>query len=142
MTTPRSTPLLATVFRWVLAGFLTIAAAGHFIYPDSFMAQVPPWLPFPAAIVAISGAIELTLAMCLLAVPKWRIQIGWVVAAFFVLIFPGNISQLITQTDAFGLNSDASRALRLVFQPILIAWALWCTGAWQAWMNNRRNEVL
>ena len=53
-------------------------------------------------------------------------------AAFFVAIFPGNIAQFTTQTDAFGLESDAARAIRLAFQPLLVAWALWSTQAWQA----------
>jgi hypothetical protein len=43
-------------------------------------------------------------------------------------VFPGNISQYLTQTDAFGLNSDSARAIRLIFQPVLVLWALWSTG--------------
>jgi uncharacterized membrane protein len=58
--------------------------------------------------------------------------IGWATAAFFVLIFPGNISQYINRSDAFGLNSDLSRFTRLFFQPVLVIWALWSTGAWRA----------
>jgi hypothetical protein len=45
-------------------------------------------------------------------------------------VFWGNISQFLNGVDAFGLDSDAARAIRLVFQPVLVAWALWCTGAW------------
>ena len=57
---------------------------------------------------------------------------GLVAAAFFVAIFPGNVAQLMQGTDAFGLNSDTSRAVRLLFQPVLVGWALWSTGAWRA----------
>jgi uncharacterized membrane protein len=53
------------------------------------------------------------------------------VAAFFVAIFPGNISQYINQVDAFGLDSDRARLIRLFFQPVLVIWALWSTGAWR-----------
>jgi uncharacterized membrane protein len=60
-----------------------------------------------------------------------------VVAAFFVAVFPGNISQLVTHTDAFGLDTDAARAIRLVFQPLLVLWALWSTGAWRTWRHRR-----
>ena len=129
---------MAALARWLLAGFLLVAGVGHFINADTFLAQVPPWLPFPAAIVALSGVVELSLAVSLIALPRWRTQVGWVVAAFFIAVFPGNISQFVTQTDAFGLDSDLSRAIRLLFQPILVVWALWCTGAWQAWMSRRR----
>ncbi len=129
---------MAALARWLLAGFLLVAGVGHFINADTFLAQVPPWLPFPAAIVALSGVVELSLAVSLIALPRWRTQVGWVVAAFFIAVFPGNISQFVTQTDAFGLDSDLSRAIRLLFQPVLVVWALWCTGAWQAWMSRRR----
>jgi len=63
---------------------------------------------------------------------KYRVQVGWVVAAFFVAIFPGNISQYVNGVDAFGLDSDTSRLVRLFFQPLLVVWALWSTGARQA----------
>ena len=65
---------------------------------------------------------------------------GFLVAAFFVAIFPGNISQYVDGSDAFGLNSDRARAIRLLFQPVLVAWALWATGAWQAMRNAGRRR--
>jgi len=135
---PAPTPSpIATVARWLLAAALLYAGVGHFINADTFLAQVPPWMPFPAAVVAVSGVVEIALGLSLLVLRSRRTQVGWVVAAFFVLIFPGNISQLLTQTDAFGLDSDVSRAVRLLFQPLLVVWALWCTGAWQAWRARR-----
>jgi len=136
-TAPASKPLV-TVARWLLAALLLVAGVGHLVNADTFLAQVPPWMPFPAAIVALSGIVEIALAVSLLALPGRRTQVGWIVAAFFVLVFPGNVSQLLTHTDAFGLDSDLSRAVRLLFQPLLVAWALWCTGAWQAWWSGRK----
>ena len=129
--------------RWVLAAFLAVAGVGHFRNADAFLAQVPPWLPGPEAAVAISGLVELGMAVALVALPRWRVQVGWFVAAFFVVVFPGNISQFLTQTDAFGLNSDLARFVRLLFQPLLVVWALWCTGALRAlltWWRARRGE--
>lgn len=55
------------------------------------------------------------------------------VGAFFVAIFPGNIAQYVERTDGFGLDTDRARAVRLAFQPLLVLWALWSTGAWAAW---------
>ncbi|WP_233493644.1 DoxX family protein [Desertihabitans brevis] len=46
---------------------------------------------------------------------------------FFVAIFPGNLAQLNRHQDAFGLDTDRKRIARLFGQPVLIAWALWCT---------------
>ncbi len=66
-----------------------------------------------------------------------RCMLGWLTAALFVAVFPGNISQFIDGDAAFGLDTDAARALRLLFQPALVAVALWSTGAWSAWRTRR-----
>ncbi len=129
--------MIQTIARWGLALILLVAGVGHFINMDEFRAQVPPWMPFTDAVVIVSGIVELALAVALVALPKHRATVGWIVAAFFVLVFPGNISQFITQTNAFGLDSDAARAVRLLFQPVLVVWALWCTGAWRSWRERR-----
>ena len=123
--------------RLALAGALAFAGIGHLVNPQEFLAQVPPWFPAPDAVVLVSGLVEIALAVALVAVRRRRATVGWIVAAFFVAVFPGNISQAITQTDAFGLDSDLARAIRLAFQPLLVAWALWCTGAWRAWRDGR-----
>jgi uncharacterized membrane protein len=78
------------------------------------------------------------LGVALLAVRRRRAGLGWIVAAFFVVVFPGNVSQFLTGADAFGLDSDLARAVRLLFQPVLVVWALWCTGAWSAWRSRSR----
>lgn len=127
---------LANVARWLLALFLLAAGTGHFVAPETFLAQVPPWLPARLAIVYVSGVVELALGGALLAVRRHRALVGWVVAAFFVVIVPGNISQAVTGTPAFGLETDAARWGRLAFQPVLVLWALWSTGAWRAWRSR------
>jgi uncharacterized membrane protein len=124
------------IARWVLAVFLGFAGVGHFTNADAFLAQVPGWMPAPEAVVAVSGVVEVALALALVTVRRQRAAVGWVTAAFFVLVFPGNVSQLVTGTDAFGLDSDAARAARLLLQPLLVVWALWCTGAWRSWRHR------
>ena len=138
MEPPSAPGPLRTIARWLMAGLLLVAGVGHLVNAGEFLAQVPPWLPYPDAIVAVSGVFEITMAVCLVALPGRRAQVGWIVAAFFIVVFPGNISQFITQTNAFGLDSDLSRGIRLLFQPVLVAWALWCTGAWQVWWSRRK----
>ena len=98
-----------------------------------FQAQVPNWVPFSSDFVVLaSGVVEIVLGLALVFLVKYQVQVGWVVAAFFVAIFPGNISQYVNGIDAFGLDTDRARLLRLFFQPLLVAWALWATGAWPA----------
>lgn len=97
-----------------------------------FLAQVPPWFPVNAdTVVLVSGVIEISLGGALLALRARRGEVGWLVAAFFALIFPGNISQFVTWTYAFGLDSDVRRSVRPLFQPLLVLWALLSTGAWR-----------
>jgi uncharacterized membrane protein len=98
---------------------------------QEFQAQVPTWLPLDADFVVIaSGIVEITLGLSLLTLWRYRQVLGLVVATFFILIFPGNINQYINHIDAFGLDTDQTRFIRLLFQPLLVAWALWSTDSW------------
>jgi len=129
-----------SVFRILLAVFLGLAGVGHLsVLRQEFLAQVPTWLPIDGDLVVVfSGVVEIVLGVGLVILPGiYRVMIGWATAAFFVLIFPGNISQYVNQIDAFGLNSDLSRLIRLFFQPVLVIWALWSTGAWRAWRQMK-----
>ncbi len=119
------------LFRILLGAFLLLAGIAHLVSPTEFLAQVPDWVPMDRyLIVILSGVVEMILGVALITLSKHRVMVGWVVAAFFVAIFPGNISQYINQVDAFGLDSDRARLFRLFFQPVFIGWALWATGAW------------
>lgn len=96
---------------------------------QEFQAQVPPWAPFtPDFIVLASGVVEIALGLALISLQR-RKSVGIATAAFFIAIFPGNISQFVNGIDAFGLNDDRARAIRLLFQPLLVLWALWSTTA-------------
>ena len=96
----------------------------------AFQAQVPTWLPLdPDFVVISSGIVEILLGLALITLWRFRKRVGLLVALFFVAIFPGNINQFVNGIDAFGLNSDSARAVRLLFQPVLVLWALWSTGA-------------
>ena len=90
-------------------------------------------------VVVLSGIVEIALGLTLLLWKKQRVNIGWALAIFFILVFPGNVAQYLDGKDAFGvLNSDSARLIRLFFQPLLIAWALWSSGAWQSWRNTNK----
>jgi uncharacterized membrane protein len=132
------TSWVQTLFRLLLGAALLLAGIGHLTWLRvEFQAQVPPWLPLDAdLVVVLSGIVEIGLGLGLILLPRYRVAIGWVTAVFFILIFPGNISQYVNQIDAFGLDSDLARGVRLLFQPLLAIWALWCTGAWRAWRDR------
>jgi uncharacterized membrane protein len=123
--------LSRTFARLVLGAFLIFAGVSHLSFArTAFYAQVPPWLPLNADFVVIaSGVVEIALGASLVLLTRWQVPVGCVVAIFFVLVFPGNVSQFVTHANAFGLDSDLVRGVRLLFQPLLVIWALWCTGA-------------
>ena len=131
---------IKSIFCKLLGVFLVLAVFGHLSgLRQEFLAQVPTWLPVDGdLVVVISGIVEIILGVGLIILPgRYRLVIGWATAAFFVIIFPGNISQYVNRIDAFGLTSDLSRFIRLFFQPVLVIWALWSTGAWKAWCSWR-----
>jgi len=122
----------------VLGFALAYAGIGHLTSNrQEFQAQVPTVLKdYADFVVLASGVVEIALGVGLIALWKYRVQLGWIVAAFFVAIFWGNISQYVNGVDAFGLNSDRARLIRLFFQPLLVMWALGSTGAWRAWRSR------
>lgn len=127
-----------TVARWVLGAFLVFAGLAHLtVQRTEFSAQVPSWFPVEAdAVVVVSGLVELLLGGALIFARRRVALVGVVVAGFFIVIFPGNISQFIEGKNAFGLNSDSARFIRLGFQPVLVLWALWSTGGW-GWLRHQ-----
>jgi uncharacterized membrane protein len=126
--------LLRRIPQMVLGSALAYAGIGHLTTNRTeFQAQVPTLLKdYADFVVLASGAVEIILGVGLIAFWKYRVQLGALVALFFIAIFWGNISQYINKVDAFGLNSDRARFIRLLFQPLLVIWALWSTGAWRA----------
>jgi len=125
----------------VLGVALAYAGIGHLTTNRTeFQAQVPTILKSIADFVVLaSGVVEIVLGLSLIFLWRYRVIVGWVVAAFFVAIFPGNISQYLNQVDAFGLDSDRARFIRLFFQPLLVIWALWSTGAWH---DRRKSQKI
>ena len=132
--------LLARSAQLLLGAALAYAGFTHLTTSRTeFQAQVPTILASQADFVVIaSGVVEIVLGLSLIFLFKYRTQIGWIVAAFFVAIFPGNISQYLNVTDAFGLDTDQARATRLLFQPLLVIWALWSTGAWKSYRSKKK----
>jgi uncharacterized membrane protein len=127
--------LIKRLLQLTLGAFLTSAGVSHLdSNRQEFLAQVPTYLPIdPDFVVVASGLVEIALGIALITttffLTQYRKVIGLLVGLFFILIFPGNINQYLNQIDAFGLDTDQKRLIRLFFQPPLVLWAIWCTGA-------------
>src|SRR6478672_6269754 len=131
-----------TVGRVVLGGFMVTAGVLHLTTQRAeFQAQVPDWFPIDEDLTVVgSGVVEIALGGAFVALPKHRRTIGALLAAFFVAIFPGNIAQYVEGRDAFGLDTDGARFIRLFFQPVLVLWALWAAGLLSRRAERRKAE--
>jgi uncharacterized membrane protein len=120
------------VARWSLAALLAVAGASHLTWGRrGYRIVVPDWTTRLTgldkdAVVVGSGVAELMLAGALVTMPRQK-SVGWLVAAFFVAVLPGNVHQWQTGRSAPMLRTDRARFVRLLLQPVLVAWALWST---------------
>ena len=127
------------IFRLLLGVFMAYAGTSHLTFNrQEFVAQVPTWLQFSPGftdfVVLASGVFEIAFGLSIIFLAaKKRAIAGALLALFYVAIFPGNINQYVNHIDAFGLNTDNLRLIRLFFQPVLIFIALWSTGGWKYW---------
>lgn len=129
-----------TAVRMALGAFLGFAGVSHLtVARGEFQAQVPNFVQLdPDFVVLASGFAEITLGAALILLAKRRVPVGWVVALFFIAVFPGNLAQWLHARDGFGLDTDTKRLVRLFFQPVLVAAVLWATAAWRD--RPRREE--
>lgn len=115
------------IARICLGGALIFAGVSHLTFArKDFQAQVPDWVPLKKDdTVVYSGIAEIALGGTLVLTNEEHQEIvGKIAAAFFVTVFPGNISQYVNRRSAFGLDTDEKRFARLFFQPLLVLWAL------------------
>ena len=130
-----------TAARLLLGTAMVGAGVLHLtVQREEFRAQVPSWFPVDEDLtVRRLGGRGDRLGAAFVALPRRQRLVGGLLAAFFVAIFPGNVAQYVEGVDAFGLDTDRARLVRLFFQPVLVLWALW-GGGWLARRVRHRDE--
>ncbi len=118
---------LRTAARLLLGAVMVGAGVLHLTTArQEFRAQVPSWFPLDEDLTVVgSGVAEIALGAAFIALPRRKRLVGGLLALFFVAVFPGNVAQYLEGTDAFGLDTDRARLVRLFFQPLLVLWALY-----------------
>jgi uncharacterized membrane protein len=108
---------------WVMALFYLVAGLNHFRDPGFYMQIMPPWIPWHAAMVWLSGVAEVVLGVGLL-IPRLRRAAAWGVIALLIAVFPANLHMALNDVAVNGEHLPAwALWLRLPLQAVLIAWA-------------------
>lgn len=121
----------STESRWRAGARLLLAVAMvaigvmHFVDPAPFVKIVPSALPWPLALVWLSGVFEILGGVGLLIARSRRVA-GYGLIALYVAVFPANINMAINQIQ-IGDEPLPLWAMwaRLPLQLLLIAWAWW-----------------
>lgn len=113
--------------RNLLAVLMIAAGILHFVIPQPFIKIVPGLLPYPAALVYISGVCEIALGAGLFFPPARRLS-AWGLVALFIAVYPANLNMALNHIKLTGIpDSWWVHSIRLPLQFVLIAWAYWYT---------------
>lgn len=111
----------------MLGLFFVAAGLNHFIRPDFYLRMMPPYLPWHAFLVMLSGVCEVVLGVLLL-IPRFERVAAWGMMALLVAVLPANV-QMATHPELYAEFSPVALWLRLPLQVVLLAWAYWYTRA-------------
>jgi uncharacterized membrane protein len=114
--------------RGIMAAFYLLAGVAHLTLTDKFLLIVPDWVPYPREVVLATGACEIAGSIAL-ANPRLRRLAGIMLALYAVCVLPANIKHAVEGIHVPGLpDTWWYHAPRLAFQPVLVWWALFCSG--------------
>jgi uncharacterized membrane protein len=111
--------------RWVLAVFYAAAGIAHLCVPEKLLAITPSWVPFASQVIFVTGLCELAGALALVTKP-FRRAAGFALAAYAICVWPANFKHAFEGIDLpYIANSWLYHGPRLLFQPVLVWWALY-----------------
>ena len=116
---------LKDAMRWLLGVLFVLAGVGHFYRAEDYERIVPPYLPWPTAVVYMSGVCEIVLGVLVL-VPRSAPPAAWGLIALLIAVFPANIHMAL-HAELFPEYDPVFYWLRLPVQGVLVAWAFWFT---------------
>ena len=118
-------PLIKTIFKYILAIAFVLAGANHFFNPQFYIRIMPPYLPWHAFLVYLSGVFEIVLGATLL-ISRYQRLAAWGLFLLLIAVFPANINMAI-HPEIYSDFTPAMLWLRLPLQFVLMAWAFWLT---------------
>ncbi len=118
-------PEIRPIARWVLTTTFLVAGVLHVLAPAPFLDITPAWVPFAPVVIALTGLAEIAGAVGLM-IPRLRRAAGIGLALYAACVFPANIQHAISDLGlAEPVLGWAYHGPRLLFQPVIVWWALW-----------------
>ena len=115
--------------RWLMAALFVAAGVAHLRSPEGFLAITPDWVPFAPQVIFYTGLFELVAAAALVT-RRFRVWAGIALALYSLAVWPANIKHAFEGIHvAISPDTWWYHAPRLALQPIIIWWALYCSGA-------------
>jgi uncharacterized membrane protein len=111
--------LARIIVRGLAAAFIAVAGVFHFLKPEMYLQIMPPYLPAPQLLVAVSGVAEIAGGIGLL-IPSLRRAAGWGLILLLIAVFPANI-YMVQHPGQFHFAPWILWA-RLPFQGVFMAW--------------------
>ncbi len=137
----KSTQNLQLALRWTMAVIYVGFGGLHLSASAKFLPIMPPGIPDPQGVVLFTGACEVAGGLGLL-IPRTRWLAGLMLAIYALCVWPANIYQAVWRVHAPPLpDSWWYHGPRLLFQPVLIWWALFAGGVTR-WPYGRRSGEL
>jgi uncharacterized membrane protein len=110
-----------------MAVAMAFAGVSHLLMPTPFVQHLPTWVPMREELILVTGLLEIGLGAALLLRQPLRRWAGLALAGYLVAVFPSNVYVAVAQVEVEGQPGGAYPWLRLPFQLLFIAWALWST---------------
>ena len=108
--------------RILLALLFIVAGSLHFVFPQTYLKIMPPFLPAPLTLISISGAAEI-LGGVGLFVPFARHLAAWGLIALLIAVLPANIYMAAAHLRFPGIMGQSwAQWFRVPLQLPLIYW--------------------
>ncbi len=135
-----SQPPLRMALRIILGVVYAVAGALHIASPSGFVRITPAWVPYPEAVVFLTGVAEIAGGVCLAFFTRLRQAAAIGLALYAICVFPANMNHALNMI-AIGGETLTWRyhGPRLMLQPVIVWLALW-TGGVTDWPFRRRPQ--
>ncbi len=109
--------------RILLAILFIVEGSLHFLFPQTYLKIMPPYLAAPLTLIQLSGAAEILGGLGLI-IPTTRQIAAWGLVALLIAVLPANIYMATAHVQVSGIMGQSwAQWARIPLQLPLIYWA-------------------